>query len=153
MAVLLAGVGYVVWYWSHMIGSPYQLDYGEGPLLDQAVRLARGTGIYAIPGHEPPWTIGNYPPLFPLLNAGLVELFGPAYWYGRLLSALGALAAATFAGLLVHTLTRDRTPALLTGLLMPVVPYLGYWAGLARIDTVALALERTLRPRPPPWSG
>lgn len=141
MAVLLAGVGYVVWYWSHMIGSPYQLDYGEGPLLDQAVRLARGTGIYAIPGPEPPWTIGNYPPLFALLNAGLVELFGPAYWYGRLLSALGALTAATFAGLLVHTLTRDRAAALVTGLLMPVVPYLGYWAGLARIDTVALALS------------
>lgn len=141
LTVLLVGLGFVVWYWSRLVQTPYQLDYGEGPLLDQAVRLAGGVGIYAVPGAAPPWTIGNYPPLYPLVNAGFVELFGPAYWYGRLVSVVGALAAATFAGLLVATLSSNRTAGVITGLLMPVVPYLGYWSGLARIDSMALALS------------
>jgi hypothetical protein len=40
----------------------YTLDYGEGPLLDQAVRLSNGEGIYPPDISTPPYTIANYPP-------------------------------------------------------------------------------------------
>lgn len=140
-ATLLTVMGFVLWNWYRALSFPYPLDYGEGPLLAHAVRLAHGDPVYVVPGAAPPWTVVNYPPVYPLLNAVGSMLAGPAYWYGRLLSMLGAVAAATFAGLIVAQLTRDRVAALVTALLMPAVPYLGYWAALARVDALALAFS------------
>jgi hypothetical protein len=117
------------------------VDYGEGPLLAQAVRLGHGLGIYRVPGPEPPWLVGNYPPLFPLLNSLWAQLFGPAYWDGRMTSALSTVGAALFAGLIVHAITRARGAAWVTGLLLLAIPYVGYWAGFARIDALALMLS------------
>ena len=109
-------------------------------MLDQAVRLGR-VGMYDAPAAEPPWSVANYPPLFPLLNSLWAQLVGPAYWYGRLTSALSALAAALFAGLIVLAITRARLAAGVTALLLLAIPYVGYWAGFARIDTLALMLS------------
>ena len=47
---------------------PYPLDYGEGPLLDQTLRLAAGEQIYDNDFSTAPFTISNYPPLFLLLQ-------------------------------------------------------------------------------------
>lgn len=141
LAALIVAFGYVVWFWWTTITFPYSLDYGEGPLLDQAVRLAHRDGIYGVPGADPPWTISNYPPVFPLLDSLGVLAFGPAYWYGRLISAVAALGSAALAGLLVHTITRDRVAAVVTALLVPVIPFVGYWAGLGRVDLLALLLS------------
>jgi hypothetical protein len=51
---------------------PYPLDHGEGPLLDQAMRLARFENIYRRDLTLPPYTLANYPPLFPLAQAPFV---------------------------------------------------------------------------------
>ncbi len=139
VAVLVAAISTVLWMWARTIAFPYPVDYGEGPLLDHALRFAAGAPGYTVPAVEAPWTVLNYPPVYPLVNAGLSELFGPAFWYGRLLSVIGALTAAVFAGLIVVVITEDRTAAMITALMMPVVPCLGYWAALARVDTGALA--------------
>ena len=78
----------------------------EGPLLDQALRLAQGENIYRMPGAEPPWTISNYPPLYPLIESAASQIFGPTYWYGRATSLLSAvedvsiLSASTPGGVL-----------------------------------------------------
>src|SRR5215211_4290866 len=45
---------------------PYPLNYGEGPLLDQSVRLAAFENIYRTNLSAPPYVIANYPPLFML---------------------------------------------------------------------------------------
>ncbi|MBE0695489.1 MAG: hypothetical protein IH586_01055, partial [Anaerolineaceae bacterium] len=72
----------------------YPLDYGEGPLLDQTLRIASGENIYHNDFSVPPFTISNYPPVFLLLQAPFALIFGPAFWYGRLISILGALLTA-----------------------------------------------------------
>jgi hypothetical protein len=46
------------------VNFPYPLDYGEGPLLDQIVRLAHFENIYRVDLTVPPYTVANYPPLF-----------------------------------------------------------------------------------------
>ena len=84
IAALLGCVAHTVWFWIRTITFPFPVDYGEGPLLDQAIRLGHGLAIYEVPASEPPWLVGNYPPLFPLLNSLLAQLFGPAYWCGRM---------------------------------------------------------------------
>lgn len=142
IVLLVLGLGGLVFahYGWRAIAFPYPLDYGEGPLLDQAVRLARGENIYRVLD-QPPWTIANYPPLYMLLQAPLTAVFGPAYWYGRLLSWSCTIAAAVFVGLIVRTLTQDRLAALIGGLTLLVIPYVSYWSPLVRIDTLALALS------------
>ena len=57
------------------LDDPYTLNYGEGPLLDQAVRLARGENIYRADLSAPPYTITNYPPLYVLAQVPFVEQF------------------------------------------------------------------------------
>ena len=119
---------------------PYPLNYGEGPLLDQAVRLAGFENIYD-DLQRPPYVVSNYPPLFQLLQVPLVWLFGPAFWYGRLISLLCAAAVALFVGLTLHALTKDRLAALSGALIFPAMPYVVRWSSLARVDLLGLALS------------
>lgn len=123
------------------LNDPYTLNYGEGPLLDQAVRLARGDNIYQANRAAPPYTITNYPPLYVLAQVPFVHLFGAALWYGRLISLIGAALAALFLGLTVQAITRDWIAGLAAGLTLLAIPYVSYWSSLARIDCLALALS------------
>jgi hypothetical protein len=120
---------------------PYTLDYGEGPLLDQTLRLAQFQNIYHNNLSQSPYTISNYPPLFPLVQVPFVWIFGPALWYGRLLSILSVLASALFIGLTLQAMTRSNLAGVTGGLLLLVFPYIFHWSPLNRIDSLALALS------------
>ena len=120
---------------------PYPLDYGEAPLVDQAMRLAAGQNIYRPDISSPPYTIANYPPLYVLSLAPFAKLFGPSFLAGRVLSLLCALASAAFLALIVYTPSRDRIAAVTTGLLFLAVPYVVGWSPLLRVDMLALALS------------
>src|ERR687898_859402 len=120
---------------------PYPLNYGEGPLLDQSVRLAEFQNIYRTDLSAPPYVVTNYPPLFMLVQVPFVWLFGPALWYGRLISLVSVGAVALFVGLTLHALTRDRIAALAGGLIFPAIPYVVRWSSLSRVDSLGLALS------------
>jgi len=123
------------------LNDPYTLNYGEGPLLDQAVRLARGENIYQADLSTPPYTITNYPPLYMLAQVPFVQQFGAAFWYGRLISLISILVAALLLALTVQAITKDWLAGLVAGLILPAIPYIYYWSALARIDSLALALS------------
>ena len=120
---------------------PYSLDYGEGPLLDQSVRLARFENIYHSSFDQPPYTISNYPPLFPLVQVPFVWIFGPALWYGRLISIMCALLAALFIGLTLYTLSHNMIGSVFAGFMLIVFPYIQHWSMFNRIDELALCLS------------
>src|SRR5688572_7973315 len=92
------------------IPHPFPLAYGEAPLVDQAMRLVSGQNIYRADLSSPPYTISNYPPLYVTLLAVGVKLFGPAgaFFFGRIISAISAWAAAIFLVFIVYSQTRDR---------------------------------------------
>ncbi|MBA2511922.1 MAG: glycosyltransferase family 39 protein [Rubrobacteraceae bacterium] len=119
----------------------FPLNYGEGPLLDQAVRLADFKNIYPGDLGEAPYTISNYPPFYLLVQAPFVWLFGPEFWYGRLISLASVAATALFVALTLYTLTRDRIAALAAGLTFPAIPYVLRWSSLGRVDLLGLALS------------
>jgi hypothetical protein len=119
----------------------YPLDYGESPLVDQAVRLAAGRPIYRTDLSSPPYTISNYPPLYPLSMVPFVKLFGPNFWAGRVISLSSTLASAAFLALIVYAYSQDRLAAMVTGLLLLAIPYVVHWSSLARVDMLALALS------------
>lgn len=142
LLVLLVFALYQFFAFSYqIINYPYQVDYGEGPLLSQVGRLAQFENIYTTDLSHAPYTVTNYPPLYMLLQSPFHWLFGPAFWYGRLISLLGMLAAALFLGLALYSLTRDPLAALTGGLLLFAIPYARAWAPLFRIDSLALGLS------------
>jgi hypothetical protein len=119
----------------------YPLNYGEGPLLDQSVRLARFENIYRTDLGAPPYVVTNYPPLFMLAQVPFVWLFGPALWYGRLISLISVAAVALFVGLTLHALTRDRIASVAGALIFPAMPFVVRWSSLSRVDSLGLALS------------
>jgi hypothetical protein len=120
---------------------PYPLDYGEGPLLDQAARLSRFENIYEPDLNRPPWVVANYPPVFPLAQAVWLERLGPAFWYGRLLSWLGALGGALCIASILRSLTGARLAAAAAGLTFLSIPFVTSWSPLFRVDALALGLS------------
>ncbi|MBN1249876.1 MAG: glycosyltransferase family 39 protein [Anaerolineae bacterium] len=123
------------------VAFPYPLDYGEGPLLDQAIRLARLRNIYRRDLSAPPYTVSNYPPLYVLALTPWVWIFGPVFTPGRLLSSACGIAGALLLGVLVDTHTEQRNTAWLAGLLFLAFPYVVQWTPLLRVDMLALALS------------
>jgi len=120
---------------------PYALDYGEGPLLDQTIRLAHFENIYRRNINTPPYTISNYPPLFLLLQVPLAWLFGPALWYGRTINLISLLVAAISIALTIYTITHDKIAAFVAGLTLLPFSFIVHWSAFNRIDSLALGLS------------
>jgi hypothetical protein len=143
--VLLLAVGRsVLLFFNYMrilIAFPYNVDYGEGPILDQVMRLAHFQSIYPKDITQLPFTIGNYPPLYQLLQLPFAWIFGPAFWYGRVINLISLLAAAVFIGLILHHLTQDWLAAVVGGAFLLAVPYILHWAGFVRVDSLALGIS------------
>ncbi|MFQ5616463.1 MAG: hypothetical protein ACE5GO_08395, partial [Anaerolineales bacterium] len=118
---------------------PYPLDYGEAPLIDQAMRLAAGQNIYRPDIDSPPYTITNYPPLYVLSLVPFLNISESPFQVGRVVSVVATLASALFLSLTIYTFSKDRLAAFTTGIFFLGIPYIVYWSGLARIDSLALA--------------
>lgn len=138
---LIVAVGIFLIHAVIAVAFPYPLDYGEAPLLDQAVRLARFENIYRRDLVTPPYTISNYPPLYPLVLAPLAAIFGPVFAPGRLVSLIATVASAVFLGLTVYEHSRERLAAATAGMMLLAFPYVAQWSPLLRIDMLALALS------------
>ena len=138
----LAIIIYIGYQWA-AIRYPYSMDYGEAPLVDQAMRLASGQNIYRADISTPPYTISNYPPLYIALLAIGVKLLGPAstFTVGRIISAFCGWIASLCIGLIVYRSTRDRFAGLSASFIFLAFPFVMYWSPLLRIDMLALALS------------
>jgi 4-amino-4-deoxy-L-arabinose transferase-like glycosyltransferase len=119
----------------------YPLDYGEAPLVDQAMRLASGQNIYRSDISSPPYTISNYPPLYVVSMVPSVKLFGPNFWAGRAISVLSALASAILIALIIYSQTADWLASAAAGMFFLAFPFVVHWACHARIDSLALAFS------------
>ncbi|NUM45434.1 MAG: exo-alpha-sialidase [Anaerolineales bacterium] len=143
------------------IAHPYPLDYGEAPLVDQAMRMAKGENIYRATLDTPPYTIANYPPLYIVSLIPFLNTFASPFHMARAVSVVATLLSALFIGLTVYTFTPSyrlhpegsteptnqqtnkkppqTLPALVAALFFLASPYVTQWAGRARIDSLALA--------------
>ncbi|MEM7167116.1 MAG: glycosyltransferase family 39 protein [Planctomycetota bacterium] len=133
---------------------PYELNYGEGVLLDQARRVTEPAGLYP-PFEQAPYVIDNYPPVYPLLVGLLPGLETAPFFTARLISLLATLVAAFMVALIVRRWSGDV--AALTGAAVFLsLPQINDFAEFARIDSLALCLGLvgmycTLRDDHPRW--
>lgn len=102
-------------YAGNLLQFPFDYDQGEGFELVDTILFSRFEWPYQNTDAYP-FYASNYPPLFHVMAAPFVWLFGPAYWYGRLLGYLATLVAAGALSYAVHRASGHRWVALLSGL-------------------------------------
>lgn len=108
---LLVYVAYAV----NLIQFPFDYDQGEGFELVDTILFNQGKWPYQNTEAFPFYS-SNYPPLFHVIAAPLVSLFGPSYAYGRILGFIGTLITASAIAYAVYRTGRSRIIALLSGL-------------------------------------
>ncbi len=121
------------------LGFPYQVDREEGYLLNQAILLSHGQGIYPSLA-DYPYIVGNYPPLYPLVYACAVKIFGPSLAAGRAINLAAALAILAGLGAYAWRGTRRAYLAALAPALFAATWDFNQWIAYARVDLLALAL-------------
>ncbi len=115
MVLLTAHLLVYVAYAINLMQFPFDYDQGEGFELVDTIMFSQGQFPYRNTD-EYPFYSSNYPPLFHVIAAPFVWIFGNAYWYGRLLGFLGTLVTATAIGLAVYREGKRRDIAILAGL-------------------------------------
>ena len=101
---LLAFVGYFLVYTIYavkLLQFPFDYDQGEGYELVDTILFSQGKWPYRDINTYPFYS-SNYPPLYHLVVAPLVWLFGPHYWTGRLVAYIGTLVIAVAIGYAVY---------------------------------------------------
>ncbi len=117
---------------------PFQLDREEGFLLQQAINIARGETIYpSIDDY--PYTVGNYPPVYPALMAGMMMFAPPGLPIGRAVVLLSVLVIVAALSNIVIRETGRVTPAILAVGLFLATWDLNDWIAYARVDLPAIA--------------
>ena len=136
-ALFIVHLGVLAYHLGVTLAFPYELNYGEGYVLNDAVRLAGGEPIY-VDLQQFPMVRSPYPPLFPWLWSLAVPLAGPALWPGRLLEVLALVGVAGLIAFNAWRATRDRWPAVAAVGLLVASPFVYQWTGYARVDLLAL---------------
>lgn len=128
------------WHAKSWFHANYQVDYGEGPMLNQEILLYHGINIYRL-DNAPPFIVGNYGPVFPLVASLFMHVYGQTYTAGRLVSSLSIVGSAVVIALIVLQTTRQIVPALLAGGLLPTFTGIYSWGPFNRVDSLALFLS------------
>lgn len=127
-------------YAINIIQFPFDYDQGEGFELVDTIMFSQGRWPYQNTEVYPFYS-SNYPPLFHIIAAPFVWLFGPAYWYGRLLAVLGTLVTAGAIGYAVYRVERYALIAVISGLAYLASNYIYHVGPLFRQHLFMVMLE------------
>lgn len=141
VALVAAAAAFAIVHAARAVAFPFPLDYGEGPLLDQARHLARGQNPWRVPLDDYPFTVANYPPLLPALLVPMANAGALAYPLGRVLAISAAMVCAWHVFDVVRAHGGERLHAAAAAALFVASPYVVFWSMLVRVDFVALALS------------
>ena len=137
--LVLLQIGVLTYHLGVTLGFPYELNYGEGYVLNDAVRLAAGQPIY-VDLQQFPMVRSPYPPLFSIVWSWLVRFSGPALWPGRLLEVLSLGGILALVGVNAWRTRQGIWPVVGAVGLVAASPFVYQWAGYARVDLLGLAL-------------
>lgn len=119
---------------------PYQLDYGEGALLDNVRQYVHGYPLYSEPDQLPCNPL-VYGPAYPMLWGALYPLAPSSFWPGRLLAFLAMAGVALGVFVFVRAQTGWWAPAIVAaGFFLSLDPVRA-WSGMAKPGSLALVLS------------
>lgn len=132
-----------------LIPFPFDYDQAEGFELNNAILLANGGCPYC-DNDVFPFYASGYAPFFHMLMVPFVWLFGPQFWYGRLLIFIATLITAGAIAYAIHRSERHRWIALLAGMAFLASNYIYHIGPLLRqhllmvmFETLAVVLVAT----------
>ncbi len=122
---------------------PYEFDYGEGIVWQQADMILAGRGYGDITRY--PYIVFHYPPIYHLAASGL-NVVMPGDWLlaGRFLSLAATLISASLCAWIV-LIAGGRHGDRIAGAILAAIFFLSaapivLWGALARVDMLALLL-------------
>ncbi|MFO0759928.1 MAG: glycosyltransferase family 39 protein [Byssovorax sp.] len=133
---------------------PYELEWMEGGIVDEILRVAAGQKIYVRPTLD--YVPFLYAPLYIYVSAAFTKLLGPGFLAPRLVSYLASIGAIALIGRFVHRETRGAFfPSLFAaGLFAATYCQSAAFFDIARVDSLFLLLALgalyTLRFSPTP---
>ena len=118
---------------------PFELDWVEGALLEQTLRVRAGVPLYVAPSTA--YVPLIYAPLFNYAAAAMAALVGPGFAALRTVSALAAAATLVITGAYVTRETGRRSAGLIAAALYAAGQHLAEsWLDVGRSDSLFLAL-------------
>jgi hypothetical protein len=153
---VLAATGLVAANVIPLIRTPFQIDYGEGLMLDGAIRIQHGQPLYPNP-FDFPVVLHVYGPVAYAAVASVSPASAPAFTAGRWLIAGCALTVSALLGLVVWRETGAKMLGVSFGFLLLTLPSFRFWCYLLRSDLIGLAFSMMgvalyLRGKRPYWS-
>jgi hypothetical protein len=135
--LLVLHLGVLVYQLGVTLAFPYDLNYGEGYVLNDAVRLAHGLPLY-VDLQQFPMVRSPYPPLFPWMWSLLIPLTGPTLLVGRAMEVLALSGVALVVAWNAWRVRCGIWPVLAAVGLVVASPFVYQWAGYARVDLLAV---------------
>jgi len=125
-----------------LIISPYQIDYGEGLILDGALRIRHSQPLYPSP-FAFPVVIHVYGPLAYAAAASVLPGGAASFPAGRLLILICSVALSLLLGTILRRLTGSWWIGLSFGFLLLTLPAFRFWLYLLRADVIGVLFSTT----------
>ena len=136
--LLLVLFSFFVYRFVKLASYRWSVEYNEGYVFVVSDLLSRGHDIYH-PLSEPPFVVPFYTPIFYLLSALAIKLFGLSFGAGRVISAAAAFATGLIIFFDARRQTSELFPPLIAMLFFFSIPVVYLWAPLMRVDALATA--------------
>jgi len=123
-----------------LIVSPYQIDYGEGLMLDGAMRILHSQPLYPDPFNFP-IVLHVYGPLAYAATASVLPGGAASFPAGRLLILLCSFVLSSLIGAILRRLTGSWWLGLSFGFLLLTLPAFRFWLYLLRADLIGIVFS------------
>src|SRR5271168_3653934 len=125
-----------------LIVTPYQIDYGEGLMLDGALRIRHAQALYPNP-FAFPVVLHVYGPVAYAAAASVLPGGEPSFPAGRFLILVCSIALALLLSTILRRLTASWWIAFSFGFLLLTLPAFRFWLYLLRADVIGVLFSLT----------
>jgi hypothetical protein len=139
LCIVLASIS-VIRVWYRQATLPYQVDYGEGLMLEGALRIRQGQPLYPAPSGLPV-VLHVYGPLAYVVTSLTLPPSGASFLGGRVLMLFCALCVSALMFIILKRSTRSLPIALTFGVVLLTVPIFRFWLDLLRADLIGIAFS------------
>ena len=156
VCILLSTLAVLVPWW-RLATFPYQIDYGEGLMLEGALSLRLDKPLYPATSGLPV-VLHVYGPLAYAATAATLNPARVSFTGGRVLILLCAFSVSAVIAILLRRWTESLRTALAFGLILLTIPAFRFWTYLLRADLIGITLSISglalyaLKPRYKHWS-
>lgn len=121
-----------------IITYPFDIDAGEGYILNESKVLALGGNIYKDINY-PPYLCANYPPVYQFLTGLIMRIFNKfSFFIPRVTSFLCSITIMLLIFYIVFRYSKNFLISIISSLIFPAMWYAYEWSPYARVDLLGI---------------